>query len=50
MKFYIKKGDFDSANRVIENMTPNEHNEKYNSKQGRINELSDIINSEVKER
>lgn len=50
MEFYIKKGDVDSANRIIENMTPNEHNEKYNSKKGRINKLSGIIDNENKEK
>ena len=50
MEFYIKKGDVDSANRIIENMTPNEHNEKYNSKKGRINKLSGIVDDENKEK
>jgi len=41
--YFIKKGDLDAANQVIENMTLNAHNEKYKSKEGRINQLSELL-------
>lgn len=41
--YFIEKENFDAANQVIENMVPNEHNVKFNSKQGRINHLSNLL-------
>lgn len=41
---YRKEKDFDGGNRVIENMDENNaHAQEHNSKQGRINVLSDEI-------
>lgn len=41
--YYIEKENFDGANQVIENMEANEHNQKYNSREGRINHLSNLL-------
>lgn len=43
---FIEQGNLDAANQVIEYMTPNDHNEKYQSKQGRINKLSSLMEKE----
>ena len=47
MNAYVANNDWDSANRIIESMTDSAHAQKYNSRDGRINWISDLANKGI---